>query len=76
MGRPAHNLEVCEPDQLRRSFPYGDTLDVGVWICLANAVADCLGDLPDAGHLEEHINLRLVIATQVGREPLAGANIS
>jgi hypothetical protein len=90
MGRPADNQQVRGVDQLRRSPPYGNTLDMGVWICLPNAVADCLGDFtgvteqalvhdgdlhrvrrlhrgqPDAGHLEEQVNLRLVIATPVG----------
>ena len=26
------------------ALPYGDTLDMGVWMCLPYAVADCLGD--------------------------------
>jgi hypothetical protein len=44
MGWPADNQRVRGLDQLRRSPPYGDTFDIGVWMCLPNAVADCLGD--------------------------------
>jgi hypothetical protein len=44
MGRPADNQQVRGLDQLRRSPPYSNTLDMGVWMCLPNAVADCLGD--------------------------------
>lgn len=44
MGRPADNQQVRGLDQLRRSVPDGDTLDMGFWICFPNAVADCLGD--------------------------------
>ena len=33
IGRPADNQQVRGLDQLRRSPPYGDTLDMGVWMC-------------------------------------------
>ena len=45
MGRPADNQQIRGLHQLRRSPPYGDTLDMGVWMCLPNAVADCLATL-------------------------------
>jgi hypothetical protein len=44
MGRPTDNQQVRGVDQLRSSPRYSNSLDMRFWICLPNAVADCLGD--------------------------------